>query len=115
MKPRKIILICLLCLIGLTALDFGVEYLGIVKIGIFNPMRENIRREVFTNTQSYVEGKLQELTKYRLEYMTTVDAPSRHAIQVTIASSCTLLDETKVTDPELHRFLMCMRNGQIYQ
>ncbi len=111
----KITLWCLLITVGLIVLDFGAEQLGIIKIGIFEPQRENVRREVFKNTQSYVEGKTQELIKYRMEYIMTIDPQSRHAIQMTVASSCALLDDDKITDPELQRFLICMKNGQAYQ
>lgn len=105
----------ILSLVLLTGLSWGAEYLGIVRMGIFAPMKEDVRRKVFENTQSYVEGKRQELTKYRLEYMQTTDPQSKRAIQMTVASSCTNLDADKITDFELRRFLECMRNGQTYQ
>ena len=35
----------------------------------FKPKEENVRREVFLQTRSYNEAKLQELSKYRLEYL----------------------------------------------
>ena len=114
MKTGKIVLICIGIFVGLIALSWGMTALGILKMSIFEPARENVRRNVFENTQSYVEGKRQELTKYRLEYMKASDVQTKNAIQMTVSQSCANLDETKITDPELHRFLMCMRDGKPY-
>lgn len=115
MKTSKIVLICFLVLVGLIGLSWGAEYLGIIRMGIFAPMKENVRREVFENTQSYVEGKRQELSKDRLEYMKTNDLQTKGAIQMKVASSCANLDPEKITDLELRRFLICMKNGSTYQ
>lgn len=114
MKPGKIVILCLLGLIGLIGIFWGAEYLGIIRTSIFAPMRENVRREVFENTQSYVEGKRQELTKYRMEYLKAKDEQTKAAIQMTVTSSCVNLDIELLKDVELQRFLTCMRNNQTY-
>ena len=114
MRIFKIILICIGIFVGLIALGWGMTALGVLKFKVFEPMKENVRREVFENTQSYVEGKRQELTKYRLEYMKAKDEQTKTAIQMTVVQSCANLDPEKIIDPELYRFLMSMKNGKIY-
>lgn len=52
--------------------------------GFFAPKQENIRREVFQNTRSYNEGKIHDLAKYRLEYISTKDNDSKKAIRSTV-------------------------------
>ena len=47
----------------------AVTYFGLLHYKWFAPKFENARREVFENTRSYNQAKLQELAKYRLEYM----------------------------------------------
>ena len=76
---------------------FGVKFWGVRK--------ENARREVFEQTQSYVEGKRQELVKLHHEWM-QADEPSKKAIENTIRMSFANFDENKLQDtPELYTFL----------
>ena len=55
-------ILALVLIIGLT---FGVLY----HYKFFAPKFENARREVFENTRSFNQAKMQELSKYRLEYL----------------------------------------------
>ncbi len=95
MSKTKITLIVIASFIGLIGLSWGLEYLNIIRLGIFKPMRENVEREVFENTQSYVEGKRQEALKYRLEYM-RADSADKVALQMVIVQSFANFDEEKL-------------------
>lgn len=68
---RQIVIALCSILIGL-ALIVGVVWggnmLGLWSYSFFAPKYENARRNVFENTQSYVEGKRQSITKYYDEY-----------------------------------------------
>jgi hypothetical protein len=46
------------------ALDLG----GVKWMGFIEPKRQNVQRQVFENTQSYVHGKTQDLAKYYEQY-----------------------------------------------
>lgn len=72
--------------------------------------KENARREVFEQTQSFVEGKRQELTKYRLEYMRSKNEQERAAIKSTIVNSFANFNSEEQLSPELQLFLNQMRN-----
>lgn len=64
----KIFLKFILGLVLFTSLIFGLQYLGIMNFKFFAPKYENARREVYENTQSYVEAKRQAITKYYNEW-----------------------------------------------
>jgi len=103
----KIIWTILLYIVIITIilwLGFWLRYLWIIQYWFFAPMQKNIEREVFENTQSYVEGKRQELVKYRLEYITTKDEDVKAAIKMTIIQSFANFDKSKL-DYELRIFL----------
>lgn len=75
----------------------------------WQPKMENVRREVFENTQSYVESKRQDLTKYRLEYLRDTSAMDRQALKMTIVQEFANFDESKLTEPQLREFLRQMK------
>jgi hypothetical protein len=54
---------------------------------VTEPKREQVRRETFENSKSYIEGKAQELTKYRLEYELQQDSIAKQTIKRTILQS----------------------------
>ena len=85
-------------------LGFWLRYLWIIQYWFFAPMQKNVERKVFENTQSYVEGKRQELSKYRLEYITTKDEDVKAAIKMTLIQSFANFDKSKL-DYELKTFL----------
>ena len=104
MKTIWLILLTLIIIPVLFAIGFGARYLWILSYKFFAPMEQNVRREVFENTQSYVEWKRQELTKYRLEYLTTKDEDVKAAIRMTIVQSFANFDQSKLSY-ELRTFL----------
>jgi len=83
---------------------FTLQFMGLTSYKFFAPKYEEARREVFENTQSYVEGKRQELVKYRLEHMTTEDEAEKNALKMTILSSTANLDKSLLSY-ELQTFL----------
>jgi hypothetical protein len=85
--------------IGLGFADIGLKKL-------FLPMHENVRREVFENTKSYVHGKIQDLAKYYREYQTSDD---RAAIEALVRSQFAEFDEAHIQVLELRQFLVKVR------
>jgi len=93
------------------ALELGFGWFGVFYTKTVGKAKENARREVFEETQSYVEGKRQELIKYRLEYM-RADSSDKEAIKMTIVQSFANFDEDKHRDKfsaELISFLKEMK------
>jgi len=78
---------------------FGVGYTRTV-----GKAQQNAERTVFEETQSYVEGKRQEVTKYRYEYLKTKDKDEKAAIKATLRSSLANFDKSKL-DYDLRSFV----------
>ena len=95
----------------LTIVLIVVFSLGLFGLGwkkFFKPRHENINREVFEQTQSYVHGKIQDLAKYYEEYNKT-NIESREAIRSLILIRFAEFDESKIRSPKLKTFLTNMR------
>jgi|SRR5579862_1751116 len=109
MKPINIALLSIVGLIVLIALMFVFGWTGVFYTKTVGKAQENARRQVFEQTQSYVEGKRQELTKYRLEYLRSKDTADKQAIRATIVQSFANFDETKLPE-DLRGFLDQMKS-----
>jgi hypothetical protein len=105
----KTALITILSILGLAALIFVANEFSIFGTKFWGVRKESARREVFENTQSYVEGKRQELVKYHHEWI-TAKPEDRTAIEATIRLSFANFDESKLSDfPELYDFLRSVK------
>lgn len=96
MKTAGYILAGIESLILIIAIAFGMELGGLQWKRFFAPKHENVRREVFKSTRSFNEAKIQELVKYRLEYMRTDDPSEREAIASTIRLGFADYDTSKL-------------------
>jgi len=99
-KTWKIVGLCLSALVVLFLL--GLYGLGWMKF--FEPKKENIRREIFEQTQSYTHGKIQELAKYHDEY-NKADTSGKEALRQMIILRFAEFDETKIRSQKLRNFL----------
>ena len=96
MKVIGVILGGVLLVVLMIALAFGVEMGALKWKGFFAPKHENVRREVFKATRSFNEAKVQELVKYRLEYMRSDDQAEKGAIASTIRMGFADYDVSKL-------------------
>jgi hypothetical protein len=108
MGKGKIILSVLGGLAAIIVLTFVLELFGLGMFKFFEPKRENIRREVFENTKSYLHGIQQDLGKYHLEYQ-KANTDDRAAIKSTIRMRFAEVDVAKLQSPQLRTFLTNMR------
>lgn len=104
MRKSQILILVTICL----SLPFlaGLYYLGMFKF--FAPKTENVRREVFENTKSYLHGVQQDLGKYYLEYQTT-DRDGKVAIRATIQMRFAEVNVDKLQSDQLRQFLINTR------
>lgn len=102
-------------LIGIAAL---VAIIGIGWIGAGNdfllykfwaPKQENVRREVFENTQSYVDGKKEYLSQLRFQYQ-TADEGHKAALRTLILSEASSVDNSKLPD-DLRGFIEQLKDA----
>jgi RNA-splicing ligase RtcB len=105
MKALKTIGIIFLCLL----IIFGTSFIGqewdIFSIHYWGVRKENARREVFENTQSYVEGKRQDLIRYHHEWV-NASPEDKKAIESTVRQAFSEFDENKFIETrEMYDFL----------
>jgi len=99
-KTWKIVGLSLCALVVLFLL--GLYGLGWMKF--FEPKKENIRREIFEQTQSYTHGKIQDLAKYYDEYSKS-DTSGKEAIRQMIIMRFAEFDAEKIKSAKLRNFL----------
>ncbi len=104
MSTFKAALITVLVLAGLFALTFLANEFEIFGTRFWGVRKENARREVFEQTQSYVEGKRQELVKLHHEWV-MADSSDKMVIEFTIRQSFANFDDSKITDDVMRNFL----------
>ncbi len=96
----KTTLYAILGLVCTLVLIFGLNYFGLVNFHFFAPKYENVKREVFENTQSYVEGKRQALTKHYNEWR-KADNTNKEAIRMVVLQEFANFDTKLFTTEQL--------------
>ena len=108
----KLFLWCVGVMLFFGALGFVANGMGLISYKFFGPKWEDAKRDVFENTNSFTKAKVQEATKYRLEYLRSTDPAERNAIKSTIAQSLADFDEDKyVKNDELRNWIKNMKTG----
>lgn len=106
----KIILYVILGFIGLVGLSFALGWTDVLYTKTVGKAKENANREVFEQTQSYVEGKRQEIIKLHHEWMQATSDVDKKSIESVVRQSFSNFDDTKITDPDLYNFLRDCKN-----
>lgn len=99
----KTVLIWLLGVVLLFAALFGLQYLGLVNYKFFAPKYQNAQREVFENTQSFTEGKRQDLIKYYHEWLNS-DKQGKEALKEMVIDDFASYDISKLTPSEQNMY-----------
>ena len=107
MSKSKVTWITLLCIAGFILLIFAINEFEIFGIKFWGVRKADANRKVFEQSQSYVEGKRQDLIKYRLEYM-RADSADKVILKNTIAHAFANFDGN-LLEPELKSFLDKMK------
>ena len=77
-------------------LIFCLSWAGIEWYRYFAPKQEDAKREVFEATKSYNQGMVQQLSRYRLQYLSTEDNTTKAAIKSTIQHQYADFDVNKL-------------------
>lgn len=67
-------------LFGIFALSFIARGMGLISYTFWAPKEQTAKRKVFEETPSFVHGKLQLLTKYKLDWTKEQDPTIRAGI-----------------------------------
>lgn len=90
--------ITLLVIGGLVGLSYGFGWIGVHQTKTIFKAKENAKREVFEQTQSYVEGKRQEALKFYKEHK-AAELEDKAAIEEMVSHSFANFDEQKLNEP----------------
>ncbi len=99
-----------LALVALFVLCFGLTWMGVEWRGFFGPKRQVIEREIFEETPSYRHGKIQDLTRYRFQYMKATSDEARAAIASTVRLQFAQFDVASLDQAELREFWRTCNN-----
>ena len=99
-----------LLVIGLImALSYGFGWFGVGYTKTVGKAQQNAETEVFKQSQSYIDGKNQELSKLQLEYKLAKADDEKAAIKATILHSFAGVDENILSE-DLRAFLDKLRS-----
>ena len=94
---------------------FILEFIGLGFFGFFAPKYEDVKREVFENTQSYVHGKIQDLQKRYGEWLKAESAVDKSVIEEMIRMEFSNFPSDKVDNKTLREFLEAVLSHQEYR
>lgn len=95
-------------IIGFFALLFILELAGVGWTRFFQPLKQNVQREVFEETKSYTHGKIQDLGKYYREYQ-SASVDEKTALRSVVRTRFAEFNENNINNDELRSFLIEMR------
>lgn len=108
MEKLKIIMIIIGSIALLILLLFGTGLISLKFKETFSPAFQDVEREVFENTKSYVHGKIQDLSNYYAEYQKASEE-DRHIIQNVIHMQFSNFDAEDIDNEMLRAFLIKTR------
>lgn len=84
---------------GGVGLSYAFGWIGVHQTKTIKKEQIDAEREVFEQSQSYVEGKRQEAQKLYQEYIREKDVESKSAIREIVSISFANFDESKLQSP----------------
>jgi len=111
----------------ITGIVLGIVLIFIVLVGVgfasgwfsnqydqtIEKKHNDIERENFKHSKSYVEGAISDLNKQFLQYNQSKDPQEKKAIAAYTASQFANFDETLIDNSDLRQFLIDARNGNL--
>jgi hypothetical protein len=101
---KEAIIGTLVTVLAVTLVSFWLGGLSFLNLKFVEPEKENIRREIFENTQSYSHGKIQNLSRLRLEYKTSKDEDHKAALKEMVLVEVSTFDLNRLPD-NLYNFV----------
>lgn len=111
MKYVGITALILVSLIAIIGLSVGGEYLNLWWRQTFEPAHEDIDREVWENTNSRINGAVQEINERMIEYNSAESIEEKKAIAQYIRGSYPDLDPNKINDEVIRNFYKKVKYG----
>lgn len=109
MKIWQGILIFIFVIAALIGMSYGFGWIGVHQTKTIGKAKQNAKREVFEQSQSYVEGKRQEALKLYKEYNKLTDYAEKQSFKTIVSNSFANFDEDKYLTGELRNFIHNMK------
>jgi hypothetical protein len=95
--------VIVLVMVAMFALGFIATGGDLLTYKFWAPKQENARRQVFEQTQSYVQGKVEYITRLRYQYA-GADGAQKSALRTLILDEASTIDNSKLP-PDLQAFI----------
>ena len=114
MRVFKGILVSILVLVLVGGCSFGMGLVNLELKEFFGTREANVEHEIFKENKAHVEGMIDDLAKYKYEYVTADDDTEKEAIANLIRSRFANFDIKEIEDADLYVFLKTIRKGEKY-
>jgi hypothetical protein len=95
-------------IVGILLFTWLVEGNNFFLYKYFAPQKEQVRHDVFKNSQAYTDGMVEELQSYMLEY-NKADAEAKAALKTVIIRQSAKVDEKYLPD-DLKDFIQALKD-----
>ena len=106
----RVALLALIFLVGIYGLGFLATGGDLAIYRFWAPKQENAKRVVFENTQSYVQGKQEYISRLRYQYQ-NAEGSQKDGLRTLILSEAANVDNAKLS-PDLQTFLRGIGGAQ---
>lgn len=110
-SKKKIVLIVILIIVAMIGTGFASGEIQALYNRTTGVHEANSETDQFHATQAYVDGMVQDLSKYQLEYEQSKDTTAKNAIVSHIDDEFANFDENRIQNSNLRAFLEECRNG----
>jgi len=110
--PRIFVGLLVIMVLGF-GLTFASDYYGLMSYKFFGPQFANAQREVFVNSNNYIQGKTGHLSQLRESYqMAVADGDNAHAsiLKSMILTEAATVDNSKLP-ADLSAFISSLKGG----
>lgn len=104
-----ILIMFVLLFIGIGALGFLGDAVGLWQLQVFGTRTENVKRQIFEQSQSYIQGKINHLSNLRWQYQDTEGA-QKEALRQMILTEASTVDNAKLP-VDLQGFIQSLKSG----
>ena len=111
MNKGKVIITVIAVFVGVIGLILGLQVGGVEWYKFIGPKRESARRSVYKQTTSYNESKVQDLVRFRVQYIRAKTPEDKHIITSTIRMMYADFNPDKIVNDDLRVFLIDVLNG----
>jgi hypothetical protein len=107
----RVFLAILVFMIGIYGLGFLATGGDLAIYRFWAPKQANAQRVVFENTQSYVQGKQEYISRLRYQYQAAEPGAGKDALRTLILSEAANVDNSKLS-PDVQAFLRSIGGAQ---